>query len=212
MADYKLLTATVKFVRFDILFDLFDRINEKLLRSIDREAARLATYIKKQHLSGGPGGLRARSGELRRRTFSLAPIRIGYDIIGRVVIGSGLDYTHIHVGPAGQTTTIFPKKAKALAIPLPSAMTGGGRLLSVFMNKTSLWDLHPRLFRGNKKHNLRPDILYYKRGNSIMPMFLLRRSVTIRTKVWPEQIAASQGPSIENRIIADMVSVTARLQ
>lgn len=209
--NYKIVTTTVKFIRFDSLYDLFNRVTDRLFKSVSRESVTLEKYIKKQYLSGGTGALKVRSGELRRRTFALVPVKINDEIIGRVVIGSGLNYTPLHVGPAGKVTTIVPKKAKALAIPLSSALTSGGSRLSMFRVQ-SLWDLHPKLFRGSVKHNLRPDILYYKRGSSITPMFLLRRSVRIKTRVWPEQIAASQAPIIQNNILSDMLAVTARYQ
>ena len=209
----KLLTVSVRMSNFDVLFKLFDKITEQLMKSVGRESQWLAKHIQTQYLSGGSGALRAISGELRRRTFALAPIKTADGVIGRVVIGSGLDYTHVHVGPMGKTTTITPKgKAKSLAIPLSSALTSSGGLFSVFSKRSSLWDLHPKLFRGSKKHNLRPDILYYKRGkNEITPMFVLRRSVTLRTKVWPEHIAMNQGSFIRDNILSDLAVLTSRL-
>lgn len=205
MADYKILTVSVRMMNFDVLFDLFDKILEQLMKSIGRESQWLEKHIKSQYLSGGSGALKSRSGELRRRTFALAPIKTSDGVIGRVVIGSGLDYTPIHVGPAGKVTVIKPKRGKALAIPLSSALTSSGKLRTVFSNRQSLWDLHPKLFRGKKEHNLRPDMLYYKAGKSeIMPMFVLRRSVTIKTKVWPEHIAANQAPFIRDNVLSDL--------
>ena len=208
----KLLTVSVRMSNFDVLFKLFDKITEQLMKSVGRESQWLAKHIQTQYLSGGSGALKAVSGELRRRTFALAPIKTPDGVMGRVVIGSGLDYTHVHVGPMGKTTVIKPKTAKSLAIPLSSALTSAGGLFSIFSKGKSLWSLHPKLFRGSKEHNLRPDMLYYKRGkNEITPMFVLRRSVTLRTKVWPEQIAMNQSPFIRDNILSDLAVLTSRL-
>jgi hypothetical protein len=105
------------------------------------------------------------------------------NVSGEIRIGEGVPYTAIHVGSGG-SANLLRAGNKPFVIPLTSAG---------IQNKDGSWRSPyvpgqlrnvPGLFRGTRKHNLNPNILYQKyKTRGIKPMFILKQGITVPTRV-----------------------------
>lgn len=196
----RLFSITTRERGIDKLRTLAWDLKSVLGRAIDKESRFLARHIISQYLSApGRATLGRKSGEMARRTKPIPVALMGSgDMVGGVVIGQGLSYTPIHVNRRGHTTTIVPKRAGALAIPLNTVTDSRGRVKPRYQAAGGLRAV-PGLFRLPQSSS--PDILFDKIGaGNIFPAFVLRKSVTIRARVHPEDIAVNQAPFVTENI------------
>ncbi len=191
----KLFTVKVSTQNLQLLSKLPAWIDRTLFSEVTKQSRRLTDFVRNVYLSGPMGStkLGVRSGELRKGTRPLTTKKQASSITGGMVIGENTPkYTTAWVGPRGQERIITPVRGQALAIPLTAALTSKGLLKAQYAKVGSLRDV-PGLFRIG-------DTLFKRSGKELVPLFVLKRQVTQRTRVWPEYIAALQGPFIVNEI------------
>jgi hypothetical protein len=152
----------------------------------------LVGHIRKRHMTGGTTDtrLRNRSGHLSKSTKS-EPVTHAIGII-KGGVSFGTIYAGVHIGPKGRVTTIRPKKAKMLTIPLPAAQTKAG--VTRGSARSGRWG--ETFIAKSKKGNL---ILFGKKvmqrgaragqtAGNIVPLFLLKKQVKVKTRIHPESI------------------------
>ena len=144
----------------------------------------------------GEVGLRSRTGALRRslRRTPAVPGSLGMEATSRV--GQGAPYARIHE----RGGVIRPKRGRFLTVPLKSAKTAAGatRAAAKLVNRGDDWQTHRRVpgassratFIYQGRHS--PIIATKRAGGQVMPLYILRRSVTIPArlafrKTWREQ-------------------------
>ncbi len=173
---------------------------KKVAQIISLNARAMQRYIRQEHLTGGTTDtkLRVRSGKLRGSVLPLKTETNEERVEGGVSIGT--IYGRTHFGPEGQETTITPKKGKYLTIPLPAAMTKAGVLRGAarsgpwgetFLAKTKAGNLvifgKLKVMKGKSAGKLR---------KRIVPLFVLKKSVTIPARVHPDEILDWVAPKI----------------
>jgi len=136
-------------------------ISRNLYPTMQTITQRLRADIVSKKLSGNP--LKRRTGRLAQSITSLVT-RTEKDIIGRV--GTNVKYARLHEY-GGE---IKPKRAKWLTIPLAAAKTPAG------VARGRARDFENTFFKFSSAGNL---ILFQRRGDNIIPLFLLKKSVTI---------------------------------
>jgi hypothetical protein len=181
---------------------------KKILKS---EAVLMTSHTRKTYMSGPrPVLLGVRTGNLRSQTKPL-PVTERPGVI-ESGMGFGTAYARPHVGPKGQVTTIRPVRAKWLTIPLPAAMTKAG--VPRGAAQSGMWG--ETFFARSKKGNL---ILFGKRvaqkgahageaRGDVVPLFVLKKQVQIKSRVHPEVILAWEKP----RMIAAFAQIGIRLK
>ena len=188
-------------------------LKAKLGKIILKRSKLLATYVKKEFMTGGttPTKLKKRSGDLMSSTDWL-PLKTTVDTIeGGMKFGT--KYAITHVGPEGSEKIIKAKPGKALAIPLKAAMTGTGVARGKPPGKSgesSLWgETFIRSIKagepeGGKKGRA---IIFGKakwvRGQKmgavkgkIVPLFLLVKQVKVPRRIFPLTILKHVEPQI----------------
>ena len=190
------------------VFANLDQLSGKFLtkakRIIDIDARLLQSYIRTEKMTGGTteSRLKVRSGRLRA---SVIPIKTKLKenlIEGGVSIGTV--YGRVHVGPKGQVTTIRPKRAKYLTIPLPDAMTGAG----VVRGSSMFGPWGKTFIAKSKAGNLiifgqRASYSKVKAGgvavkgiaiknlrSQVVPLFVLKKEVKVKARIHPEELIA----------------------
>lgn len=142
-----------------------DLIIEKVKRKMNVICLQTITEIRQKLLSGNP--IKTRSGLLRRRISFIPAKIVGDFLISK--IGFGAKYAKVHINKAGTVTTIKPKSRKNLAIPLPPALTPAGVLRKPASFYTDTF--------------VRKGIIFQKLKRKIIPLFVLKKSVTIRVRI-----------------------------
>jgi hypothetical protein len=179
----------------------------------------LASYIRTQKLTGGTSDsrLKVRSGQLRASVRERIIDQKGEAIEGGV--GFGTVYAWPHVGEAGEKTIITPKRAKYLTIPLEAAMTPSGVAKGsalngpwgdTFIAKSKRGNLiifgRMKMYQSVKVKGTKVrGVSIRKMGNKIVPLFLLKKSVTIPARIHPSEILGWISPKMvdlfkENKI------------
>lgn len=172
-------------IEFDLsaIHDLSRPVRLGLIKGMTEASAKLTSEVQNKHLRGGTSSsrLRRRSGRLASETRAVRTRLDGQKIKGGFKIG--VFYASTHFGPKGKVTTIKPKSSRFLTIPLPPALTAGGR-----PKKKSAREWGDRLrfiARGGKS----PLLAEVTRGG-IRPFYVLKDEVDIKTRVHPEVIEA----------------------
>lgn len=174
-----------KFLDIDVdtsdIKDLDKSIVRGLIKGITGGSAHLTSQVQNKHLRGGTTSTRlgVRSGKMRSETRAVRTRIEGTKVKGGFKID--VFYASTHFGPRGKTTTIKPTRSQWLTIPLPPALTAGGR-----PKKTSARQWGDRLKfipRGSK-----PPLLAEVNRGSITPFYVLKKEVTIPTRIHPEDI------------------------
>lgn len=186
------------------------RISAALIKQVQvlitKESRYMQSYVRTEHLTGGTSDtrLRVRSGRLRGSCIPIPTAVKGDSVEGGISFGTV--YGRVHVGPRGQSTTIRPKTAKALAIPLKAALTAsgvakgsprGGPWGETFIKKGIIFG-KSKVMKGTKAGGLR---------SQIVPLFVLKQSVTIKARVHPEDIIDRVGPRIVEDFRAQGIKV-----
>lgn len=172
------------------------KIPQKLVSEIRRiftvHSRLMLSYVRKEHLTGGTTDTRLK----RRSGFMNASTKIEPTIHAMGIVNAGISfgakYARVHVGPKGQVTTIRPKSAKMLTIPLPAAQTRAGVLRAPA--RSSHWG--NTFIQRSKAGNL---IIFGQKVNQkgqsageatgpIVPLFLLKPQVKVKARIHPEGI------------------------
>lgn len=200
----RLFKLTIKKENFGIFRQLPERMIQQLVRSVDRESQRITKALKDFRLSSHSHySVRRRTGELYNKTQPITAVVAGGRVLGGTVIGEGLPYTNVHVGTRdqGASTTIVPKKAGALTIPLFPVLDNRGVRLAEFQNLRSRTDL----FIPGRNSPLQKGYLYQRMpGGGVRKVFALRSSVTVPRRVMIDTFAEEQAPQVQRRIEADV--------
>jgi hypothetical protein len=169
------------------------KMDEQTLKAVEGVVTRgsrlLMGHIMQHHLTGGTTGTRlaVRTGQMRRETREKPTRRQGTIITGGIEFGS--KYAGVHVGPRGQKTTIRPKRAQFLTIPLPAAKTAAGA------GSGRARDFPDTFIIKSKRGNTL--IVRRAGGKGIIPLFVLKKQVTIPARVHPEDIRKAIAPKIK---------------
>ncbi len=135
--------------------------------------------------------LKVRSGRLRNSIGSFV-IEKEKEIEG--IIGSGVrqgervKYANIHETGG----TITPKNVKWLTIPLQSALTPAG------VPRGKAKDFDNTFFAWSKANNL---LLFQRQGKNVIPLFVLKKSVTIPARRYMSKTAEEVMPEIAEIIL-----------
>lgn len=153
-----------------------------LFKGVTAGSAKLTSEVQNKHLRGGTSSSRlgVRSGRLRSETRALRTKLDGSRVEGGFKIG--VFYASTHFGPKGKVTTIKPKSSRFLTIPLPPALTAGGR-----PKKKSAREWGDRL-QFIPRRGKSPLLAEVTRGG-IRPFYVLKTKINIKTRVHPEVIA-----------------------
>jgi hypothetical protein len=189
--------------------DKFDRrLSLATKKGVQDASVRFTNYVKTKYLSapykagsGYPNKLAKRSGKLYSSTVPLQVKRVSTGVYeGGVAIGNSLGtftYANVLVSKRPKTTVI--KGHPNLLIPFPGspAISTSG-VQKIF----SGWDVPNAVFLDG--------ILASKEGNSITPYFIVKKSVTIHSKIHTNKIANEYNLPTYNIISKYIREATAR--
>jgi hypothetical protein len=215
------LSLDVEIVKKGLNLDkLSPEIKAGLTKGLNAESINLRNYINTRHLTGGTSSdrLGSPSGRLRASGKIIEAKQRGNDIIAGVEYGGTtkggkpVKYAHIHIGKPGQVTTIKAKSGGALAIPIMAGRTPAGKESA---KAKRLKDARKLTFIDREG---KPPLLVNTTKKLFEPMYVLKKSVQIRTRVHPEiilntrqdSIAAAVGREIDAAIRKSKVVLAAR--
>lgn len=178
--------------KFSVNLKEFDALTAKMERAVidgvTEGSFAMTNHVVSKHLTGGTTGdrLGVRSGRLRSSTHAMKTKVENGSVSGGTEVG--VRYASTHIGPKGKKTTIRPRRAKFLTIPLPPALTGAGRM------KYNSARNYPNLrIIKSKAGNL---LLAQTGGGQVTPFFVLKSRVDIMTRVHPEVIEQEISPML----------------
>jgi len=166
------------------VIDQLKKLNPKIIDALKDEmniqSNNLWSHTTRKHLSGPSttdSTIRARTGNLRRSGVPIITRVDRNNVYGGIQFGAF--YSKLHVGKAGTSTTITGKPW--LKIPLEAALTNAGNLKAKYSEKKK-----GQFFIKTKTGNL---LLCEKKGkNDFTPLFILKKAITVPTRVHPEEI------------------------
>jgi hypothetical protein len=170
-------------------FEAIENIHGRITATLVAAMGEVNEYLKAQFLDlmneSGPNTLGRRSGKLRSTVRTIPPTYSKQTIKGGLSVGEGVPYAQVHIGTSDvRETHIFPRSAQALAIPLRSALTSRGVIKSAYSGGPREI---PGLFTRGKNKRLRSGVLYQQtEGGKVVPLFLLRRSVTVPRRIFTD--------------------------
>ena len=181
--------------------DVVKAYEKKLLNMLDKYSILLASHTRENYLRGGTDArrLRMRSGKLARSCLPIRAKKQGDKI--KAGIKFGTIYAGIHIGDDRVATVIRPKTKKFLAIPLEAAKTAAG----VARGKPTDESVFGKTFiKKSKAGNL---IIFgqnvFQSGSrqgetkgKIVPLFVLKKSVTIKKRISPKRLIKWVKPKI----------------
>jgi len=161
-----------------------------IMLGINKESIGLRNYINTRHLTGGTTNdrLSTVSGRLKASGKIIEAGIKGNDIIGGVEYGGSVrggkpvKYAGVHMGPVGQVTKIKSSSGKYLAIPIMAGRTPAGK------EKTEAKRLKDRRLLDFIPRRGKPPLLVQTGKNVFNPMYVLKKSVKIKSRVHPELI------------------------
>jgi len=158
-----------------------------IVRNILNEQMGVAQRLAKENVTGGgkaTNRLNVRSGRLRS---SITKKVISKGTRHRGIIGSNVVYARIHE----EGGVIKPVSAKYLTIPLQAAKTRAGVV------RGRARDFQDTFFRHSKSKNL---ILFQKKGDEIIPLFLLVKRVEIPARPYLKPALEKVIPVVTQKI------------
>lgn len=170
-----------------------ERVGRLLRETLPREARKVITTAAVElesttKANQRKAGLHRRTGSLFNRTSARAKFGLS-TFESEIQLRVDVPYASVHEGP--NPTTIRPKRGRYLTIPLDAAKTGAG----VMRAPARAW---PNTYvRRSRAGNL---IIWSQNGE---PLFLLRRSVTIR----PRPFVAPAIATIRKSLRADLAGM-----
>lgn len=173
-------------------------IKAGLKTGLNKQSISLRNYINTRHLTGGTSSdrLGSPSGRLRASGKIIEAAQRGKDIVAGVSYGGTtkggkpVKYAHIHIGKVGQETTIKAKSGGALTIPIMAGRTPAGKESA---KAKRLKDARKLTFI--PRHGKAP-LLVNTTNKLFEPMYVLKKSVTIRARVHPEVILNTRQDTI----------------
>jgi hypothetical protein len=161
----------------------------KLKIVITKNVILLTTRLR-EAMTGGTSAnkLAVRSGKLRRNTKARKTTVEGTHVRGTVGVGSV--YARVHVSWSDQVTTITPKRARFLTIPLPAALTPAGVPRGTARNgpwgktviiPTKRQGKAQAIIYGVKKTQSGANVGAFRGG--LIPLFVLARRVTVKSRI-----------------------------
>ena len=175
----------------------FDKLDPIIRREMRRFLDAIVNQMRTRHGRSWPGGTSGKS--LSRRSGRLvesiaASVRVsgkfsqGGEVRGQ--IGSPLIYANIQeVGG-----TIRPTRAQYLTVPLPAALNSNGTM------KFPSARHYPKTFvQRSRRGNL---IIFQKQGRSIIPLFVLKKSVRIPPRLNLGVAVAAGTKALGDRIVS----------
>lgn len=165
---------------------LSKEVRERGAQAVTRLTYALREEARKKY---GESGLHVRTGALKSSIVALPIEREEHCITGKVVAGQKLRYARIQEYGG----TIKPKKAKFLAIPLNAVKTAAG--VARFSPREAAAAGYPHTF-------VRSGVLFGKQGDQVVPLFALRRSVTLPARPYMRPALEAMRPKIEEGIRA----------
>ena len=169
------------------LSGLSDELREEILKTTNRQSELLTNYIIERHLTGGTKKtkLAVRSGLLRKTTRPISSVS-GERMKGGTRFG--VFYAGPHIGPPNKVTTIKPRKAKSLAIPILYGLTAAGVAKAKSPRDVPGLKYIPR---GSKS-----PLLAKVEGGTVKPWYVLKKEVKIKARVHPNEIIDANMPRI----------------
>jgi len=171
------------------LKELNPELKKGIIRGVNVESKNLLNYINTRHLRGGTSGdrLASPSGRLRGSGKPMIAKQVGNEIQGGVQYGgvskgAPVLYAPIHIGRRGQETTIKAKSGGALSIPILYGRTPAGKESA---KAKKLKDSRKLSFIARAGES--PLLVLTGKGK-FQPMYVLKKSVKIKTRVHPEEI------------------------
>ena len=159
----------------------------------------VAQALASRHSGGWPGGtgadtLSKRSGTLVNSI--IASVRVNGDTFATIQGSIGSDAPYAGIQEFGGT--IVPKNAKYLTVPLAAALDGSG--VPIYPQARD-W---PNTFVAKSKAgNL---IIFQKRGTSIVPLYVLKSSVTIPPRLGMKKTLDAGLPYFVGRAMDELVA------
>lgn len=161
-------------------------IGDRMEKAFQETLPGMLAEIKKKYLTThSSDSLQKRKGNIYRNTnYSIS--RTGKDnVTGKINIGEGVPYTGMHVGKSG--TTFATSGGKPFVIPFTWNRNKDGSWRAPYI--PGQLRNAPGLFRGSRKHNLNPDILYQRyKTRGPKPMFILKRQIKVPNRVDMDEI------------------------
>jgi len=212
-----MITGNVQNEQFDKALDGVEkRITQYVKKILAKNARLMQTHVRAQYMSGitgaSGGSLKRRSGTLAARTIPI-PVREVAPGIVTTGLSFGTRYARTHIGPRGSSMHIRAKNVKYLTIPLDAMKTKAG--VARGDSDYAAYKYGNTFVRESKKGNL--IIFASKKGRTkarqgesgrqtkargrsqLIPLFLLKKEVTIRRRIHPKDILNW----IEPKIIQD---------
>ena len=178
MIEWKIFIKNPEKISRMLGHDVKDAAKKGMVHAMRRSVIRLADYIASEKLSGQE--LNVRTGNLRR-SLQESRARKVQEIAGGVrgTVGTNVEYAEVHE----RGGTIRPKSKKWLTIPIGEALTASG------VPRGSARDFDNTFFAHSRRGNL---ILFTKKGDGIIPLFVLKKTVKIPRRAYME-------PSLEEK-------------
>lgn len=153
---------------------LFSFVGPGLLRAVNATARDTRDFIKQRFMGGtstSGNRLARNTGKMEQKTVAGRAAQSTIDT--KALVSINVPYASVHFGEGGKTkTTIFPRHAKALAIPL-NAVKG--------TNHRPLLQAGSRLIKNKFTHG---GLLYGRMpGKLTAPLFRMAGSVTVPVRI-----------------------------
>lgn len=182
-------------------------LEKKLRVFVSIQTRKWQSHIREKYFTGfkygkrAPNRLQVRSNFLRSSIKPKKTIKEGDSI--RSGINFGAKYAPIHVGPKGQKTNFFN-----VWVPLQDAMTKAGVLRASMQDKTFWGDTFvQRTKRGNivffGKRVVQRGALAGETKGKILPLFVFKKNITVKTRIYPESILAWAKTRFEEDAISE---------
>jgi len=229
-----MINVTVDDSKLTLFIDFSSRrMVQYVKQGINKAGDETAKYVKSRHLTGGTteDRLGVRSGLLRKAAHSLKVMEMGDRITGGAGLGDGLIYAPIHIRSEtfGGTKTTIRAKSGSLAIPLRGY---GSRTGDIGYGRTKQPGplSYPKgfleYFKSKKGNSLLVHKIWSSKGKvsglkkvgkgfafrnvTIVPYYLLKKSVVVPVRVFPERIITVRRRYIVETIRNEMIKVFKR--
>ena len=158
------------------------RIANALKEALQRSLTDTHRFIAEEELTGQV--LETRTGQLKKAIKTTDAEWKGDIVEGKIGIAEGP--AERYAGILEEGGTIYPKRGKYLAIPLPAARTRRGVIKGKY-NVSNLRELNMFLFKSKAGNLILAMKKKLKTKTNIIPLFVLKRSVTIQPHKYMER-------------------------